>query len=110
MPVVGVGGGPSPIYERVRPCERKVDTRGVENEGKGICPLIVEVNVIVDGVRVVSVGEGGKTNKVCEGVEATEEESTETFRRCIFRKCSGGGTNFRDSARRRTGGDTMGLP
>lgn len=63
--VVGVGGAPRPMNDRVRPpCERKVDTRGVERLGKATGVAILEVSVIVDGVRVVSVGEGGNTKSV----------------------------------------------
>jgi len=53
------------MNDRVRPpCERKVDTRGVERLGKATGVAILEVSVIVDGVRVVSVGEGGNTKSV----------------------------------------------
>lgn len=62
--MVGVGGAPSPINDRVRPWERKVETRGVERLGNGTGPLILEVSVIVDGVRVVRVGDGGNTKSV----------------------------------------------
>lgn len=44
-----------------------LDTRGVAEDGNGTGKLF-DVSVIADGVRAVSVGEGGKTNSVCEGV------------------------------------------
>lgn len=62
-PVVGVGGAAKPMNDRVRPCERKVDTRGVVRLGKGTGP-VDDVRVIVEGVRVVKVGEGGKRKSV----------------------------------------------
>lgn len=66
---MGVGDAPSPMKDRVRPCERKVETRGVDRLGKGIGMFKLEVRVIVVGVPVVSVGDGGNTNSVWEGVE-----------------------------------------
>jgi len=55
--------------------ERKVDTLGVDMLGNGTGAAGFIVSVIVDGVRAVNedeeVGEGGKTNSVCEGVETT---------------------------------------
>lgn len=109
--VVGVGGAPRPMKERVRPCERKVDTRGVDSEGKGTGTVRFDMRVMVDGVRVVSVGEGGKTKSVwdCEGVAATARTAE-----CVclwpfgggwrvLRRWSGGGAGFRDSVRRRGG-------
>lgn len=101
---MGVGGAPNPMKDRVRPWERKVETRGVERLGKGTKPCMPEVKVIVDGVRVVSVGEGGKTNNVCEGVDATDCDDVLDLLRALFRRCRGGGAGFRDSVRgRRTG-------
>lgn len=72
---VGVGGVPKLMKDLVLPLDLKVETRGVDRLGNGTAS---DVNVIVEGVRVrvVKVGEGGKTNKVCEGVEATEVDST----------------------------------
>ena len=61
---VGVGGAPNPMNDRVRPLEWKVDTRGVDKLGKGTGPATFDISVIVEGVRVVSVGDGGKTNNV----------------------------------------------
>ena len=60
---MGVGIAPSPMNDLVRPCERRVETRGVERLGKGM-GLAFEVRVIADGVRVVNVGDGGNTNSV----------------------------------------------
>lgn len=42
-----------------------------------------DVRVMVDGVRVVSVGDGGKTNSVCDGVEI-DRESGMAF--CFFNR------------------------
>lgn len=64
-PVVGTGDTPRPMKVRVRPCERKVETRGVERLGNGTGPLTLDVSVIVEGVRDLNaVGEGGKTKRV----------------------------------------------
>jgi len=85
-----------------------VDTRGVDKLGKGTGPAAFDINVIVEGVRVVSEGEGGKTNSVCEGVEtmeATSEALWDAFRRTLLRRCNGGGTTLCDSFRCRTGGN-----
>lgn len=104
---VGVGGAPNPMNDRVRPLERKVDTRGVDKLGKGTGPTTFDISVIVEGVRVVSVGDGGKTNSVCEGVETMEgisETLLDAFRKALLRRCNGGGTSLRDSTRCRTGG------
>jgi hypothetical protein len=64
--VVGVGGTLTPMNDRVLPCFRNVDTLGVDIAGKGTLPLVV--TVMVEGVRVDCVGEGGKTKSVREGV------------------------------------------
>jgi hypothetical protein len=57
------------MNDRVRPFDWKVDTRGVARLGKGTGPAAAEdINVMVLGVRVVSVGDGGNTKSVCEGV------------------------------------------
>jgi hypothetical protein len=108
---VGVGGAPKPINDRVRPFEWNVDTRGVDRLGKGTGPGTAkfDISVMVEGVRdaTVIVGEGGNTNSVWDGVDVTAAISEELFdplRRRLFRRCSGGGTSFRDSARFRTGG------
>lgn len=61
--VVGVGGALRPMNDFVLPCERKVDTRGVDSDGKGTVAGL-EVRVIVDGVRVERVGDGGNTKSV----------------------------------------------
>jgi len=65
---VGVAGVPRPIKDRLLPCSLNVDTRGVDTDGNGKDEL--DVRVIVDGVRsvIAFVGEGGNTNRVCEGV------------------------------------------
>lgn len=44
--------------------------------GNGTGPAVSDVSVIVEGVRVVSVGDGGKRNKVCEGVETVLVETS----------------------------------
>lgn len=76
--------------------------------------MAADVRVIVDGVRVVNVGLGGKTNKVWEGVE-TWEGGTERFPdlwalydvwslalcTTLVRRCKGGGAGLRDSVRMR---------
>lgn len=64
------------MKDRVLPLDRKVETRGVETLGNVTAPGKLDVKVIVEGVRVFKVGEGGKTNSVCEGVEAAEVDST----------------------------------
>lgn len=48
----------------VLPCERKVDTRGVDRVGNGTAPFRFEVRVMVDGVRVLGIESGGKTKRV----------------------------------------------
>jgi len=82
-----VGGGAlKPMKDLVLPLDLKVETRGVDTLGKGAAP---DVNVIVEGVRVVKVGEEGKTNNVCEGVEATEVDSTipaDALRKTLLRR------------------------
>lgn len=73
--------------------------------------MAADVRVIVEGVRVVNVGLGGKTNKVWEGVE-TCEGGTERFPdlwavwslalcTTLVRRCKGGGAGLRDSVRMR---------
>jgi hypothetical protein len=69
--VVGLGAAPSPMNDLVRPCARNVETRGVDRLGKATGMFKLEVRVMVDGVRVVRVGEGGNTNSVWEGVETS---------------------------------------
>lgn len=83
---MGVGGTARPMNERVRPSARKLDIRGVLSDGNGTGPETLEVRVIVDGVRVVSVGEGGKTNNVCEGVETCEGGTLPVFFRTVLRR------------------------
>ena len=98
---VGVGGAPKPMKDRVLPLDLKVETRGVGILGNGTAPEKLDVNVIVEGVRVVKLGEGGKTNKVCEGVEAAGVDSTmpvDPLRKTLLRRRSGGARQ-RDSAR-----------
>jgi len=85
---VGVGSEPKPMKDLVLPLDLKVDTRGVDRLGNGTAS---DVNVIVEGlrVRVAKVGEGGKTNKVCEGVEAPEFDSTmptDALRKTLLRR------------------------
>ena len=85
---VGVGDVPKLIKDLVLPLDLKVDTRGVDRLGNGTTP---GVNVIVEGVRVCAekVGEGGKTNNVCEGVEAAEVDSTtptDALRKTLLRR------------------------
>jgi len=58
------------MKDRRRPSVLKVETRGVAKDGKGKDTF--DVSVIVDGVRVVKVGDGGNTKRVCEGVETIE--------------------------------------
>lgn len=70
--VVGVIGVPTPINDLVLPCFLNVDIFGVEIVGNGIRPppplalpaAFVVVSITADGVRVVRVGEGGKTKRV----------------------------------------------
>lgn len=64
-PTVGVGGERRPINDFVLPpfC-RNVETLGVESAGKGTGPAASVVRVIVEGVRVFIVGEGGKRKSV----------------------------------------------
>jgi len=85
---VGVGSAPKPMKDLVLPLDLKVETRGVDRVGNGTAS---DVNVIVEGVRVrvVKVGEGGKTNNVCEGVEAAEVDSTmatDALRKTLLRR------------------------
>ena len=85
---VGVGGAPKSMKDLVLPLDLKVETRGVDRLRNGTAP---DVNVIVEGVRVhvVRVGEGGKTNNVCEGVEAAEVDSTtptDALRKTLLRR------------------------
>jgi hypothetical protein len=90
------------MKERVLPLDRKVETRGVDRLGNVTAPGKSDVNVIVQGVRVFKVGEGGKTNNVWEGVEAAEVDSTtstDALRNTLLRRRSGGGTRRRDSTR-----------
>ena len=58
---VGVAGAVRPMKDFRRPSPLNVDTRGVDNDGKG---YELDVMVSVEGVRAVSVGEGGKTKRV----------------------------------------------
>lgn len=86
---VGVGSVPNPMNDRVLPFDWKVETRGVDRLGKGTAPGKFDVSVIVEGVRVVKLGEGGKTNKVCEGVEAAQLDSTilvDALRKTLLRR------------------------
>lgn len=77
---------PKLMKDLVLPLDLKVETRGVDRLGNGIAS---DVNVIVEGVHVVKVGEGGKTNNVCEGVEAAEVDSTtptDSLRKKLLRR------------------------
>jgi hypothetical protein len=73
------------MKDLVLPLDLKVETRGVDRLGNGTAS---DVNVIVEGVRVraVKVGEGGKTNNVCEGVKAAEVDSTDALRETLLRR------------------------
>ena len=64
--IVGVTGAPTPIKDRRRPSDLNVATRGVTVVGNGTD--VFDMSVIVEGVREATVGEGGKTNSVWEGV------------------------------------------
>ena len=102
---VGAGVAPKPMKDLVLPLDLKVETRGVDRLGKGTAS---DVNVIVEGVRVrvVKVGEGGKTNNVCEGVETAGIDSTmptDALRKTLLRRWSGG-TGQRNPARWRADG------
>jgi len=64
---VGVAGSkPTPINDVRLPCDLLVDTRVFEELGNGTLPL--GVRIMVEGVWVERLGEGGKTNNVWEGV------------------------------------------
>lgn len=55
-----------------RPSDLYVDTRGVDIHGNGYA---FDVIISVEGVRVIArVGEGGKTNSVCEGVAGIADD------------------------------------
>ena len=55
-----------------RPSDLYVDTRGVDMHGNGYA---FDVIISVEGVRVIArVGEGGKTNSVCEGVAGMADD------------------------------------
>ena len=74
--VVGATDAPIPMNDLVRPFEELVATRGVACDGNGNALVgTLDVTVIVAGVRiaVANVGDGGKTNNVCEGVADTED-------------------------------------
>jgi len=49
------------------PCDFRVETRGVDVLGKGTKLLTLGVRIIVEGACVEMFGQGGNTNKVCEG-------------------------------------------
>ena len=66
--VVGVGGTAKPMNERRRPSVLNVDTRGVEAGEKGSGVFKFEVTVTMCGVLALSVGDGGKTKSVWDGV------------------------------------------
>lgn len=97
------------MNDRRRPSVLKVETRGVDTDGNGKNDF--EVTVIVEGVRVVSVGEGGNTNKVSVGVGRIVDMGLGLG--CAFggeRMYAGGISGLRDSRRLRGGigwiGDT----
>jgi len=74
------------MKDLVLPLDLNVETRGVERLGEGTAS---DVNVIVESVRVVKVGEEGKTNNVCDGVEAAEVDSTaatDALRKTLLRR------------------------
>lgn len=83
---VGVGTPPKPMKDLVLPLDWKVETRGVDRLGNGTAPGKSDVNVIVEGVRVVKDGEGGKTNNVCEGVEVDSTTAIDALRKTLLRK------------------------
>jgi len=78
-PTVGAGGDVKPIKDLRFPLLLNVDTRGVWDRGDGMGTEGFDNNVIAEGVRVLlKVGDGGKTNKVWDGVPAAvETESVE---------------------------------
>ena len=97
---MGVTGAARPMNDLRRPSPLNVATRGVDSVGKG---NEFDVSVSVDGVRVVArVGDGGKTNSVCEGVASGAAG-------LVFggvdlrerRRCAGGVDGLRDSVRGR---------
>lgn len=94
----------------VLPLFWNVDILGVEIGGNGTDPTAAsDVSVIVEGVctLVASVGEGGKTKSVCDGVWAISIdllEATEVAdgrRRTLCRRRRGGGAGLDDSTRLR---------
>lgn len=105
------------MNDRVRPCDREVATRGVIWEGKGYALwLKLDVIVIVDGVRMavavaVTVGEGGKTKRVWDGVADTGSlGGVVLVGKAIWLvspwSLSGGGACFRERSLRRGRGDS----
>src|SRR5215472_6470208 len=69
--VVGIDCTSIPINDLVLPwLPRKVETRGVRTEGKGTATFRLDVRVMVDGVWVARLGDGGNTKSVWKGVAA----------------------------------------
>jgi len=91
------------MNERRRPSVLKDDTRGVAKEGNGYDES--DVSVIVEGVRVIRVGDGGNTKSVCEGVETIDKGlglvNFSPF--CDVRRLPGGTSGLRVSTRERGG-------
>lgn len=87
------------MKERRRPSALNVETRGVASDGKGTEAL--DVRVIVDGGRAVSVGEGGNTKSVCDGVETMETGLVLGCDLLGVRRLAEGGSGFRAAVRGR---------
>ena len=85
------------------PCVRKVEILGVLKLGNGRVEF--DVSVMVDGVCIVArVGEGGKTNNVCEGVADIgwlSEELEDDRELAPLRKAGGGSSSFLVDTRER---------
>ena len=98
---VGVDGGGTPIKDRRRPSALNDETRGVAKGGKG--SEAFDVSVMVEGVRVERVGEGGKTKSVWDGVDTAEVSFGLDGFCTLIRRSAGGSAGLRASARRRRG-------
>lgn len=97
--IVGVDGGGRPIKDRRRPSALNDETRGVAEGGKG--NEAFDVSVMVEGVRVERVGEGGKTKSVWDGVDTAEVSFGLDGFCTLIRRSAGGSVGLRASARRR---------
>lgn len=77
--------------------------RGVDSGGNGIGPVGSLVKVIVEGVCVVAVGDGGKRKRVCDGVCKPNESDVSKLAllRTELRMCEEGWASRTDSDRRR---------